>query len=192
MLYSYNSNQLRFNRIKYYHYILYGILPVILIAILVFTSGYRQGLVTNVEILSQKEKTILLESIDPFSEEKLVEMLIGLKVKFPYIPYAQSKLETGSWKFPIFLENHNLFGMKESYRRITTAKGTNRKHAYYDTWRESVYDYAFYQCRYLSTISTEEEYYQYLGASYAEDPAYVSKLKNLIEKEQIKSKFKTN
>jgi hypothetical protein len=42
---------------------------------------------------------------------------------------------------------------------VNTAKGTNLNHAYYDTWMESVYDYAFYQCRYMSSASTEQEYY---------------------------------
>jgi hypothetical protein len=52
-----------------------------------------------------------------------------------------------------------------------------------------VYDYAFYQCRYLSKINSEEEYFEYLGASYAEAPNYVSALKSTIEKENLKALF---
>jgi flagellum-specific peptidoglycan hydrolase FlgJ len=116
--------------------------------------------------------------------------LKDLNVKFPYIVMAQSIQETGHWKSGIFLENHNLFGMKEAQRRITTAEGTNRNHAYYNHWRESVYDYAFYQCRYLNGIHTESDYFTYLGASYAEDSSYVERLKKVIEKEGLKELFK--
>jgi hypothetical protein len=42
--------------------------------------------------------------------------------------------------------------MKQARIRVNTAKGTNLNHAYYDTWMESLYDYAFYQCRYMSNI----------------------------------------
>jgi flagellum-specific peptidoglycan hydrolase FlgJ len=110
-----------------------------------------------------------------------------LGVKFPHIVLAQSKLETSNFRSAIFRENHNLFGMKEARSRISTAKGTNRNHAYYDTWESSVYDYAFYQCRYLSAIGTEAQYYSYLSGSYAEDPHYVAKVRKLAEK--LKEKF---
>jgi hypothetical protein len=52
-----------------------------------------------------------------------------------------------------------------------------------------VYDFAFHQCRYLSNIKTEEQYFQYLGQNYAEDPNYINRLKDIINKENIKSKF---
>jgi len=89
----------------------------------------------------------------------------------------------------IFRENHNLFGMKEAVSRITTAEGTQYNHAYYVNWRESVYDYAFYQNRYLTNVRTEAEYYAMLNASYAEASNYVEVLKKTIEKENLKSLF---
>ena len=52
--------------------------------------------------------------------------------------------------------------MKEAYVRVHTARGTQYGHAYYEDWEESVYDYAFYQCRYLGAIRTEDEYFNYL------------------------------
>ena len=103
---------------------------------------------------------------------------------------AQSMVETGHWKSNIFKENHNLFGMKQARARINTALGTQNNHAYYDTWTESVYDYAFYQCRYLSNIRTEDEYFQYLSNSYAEDTRYVTTLKQTISKNNLKQYFK--
>ena len=141
------------------------------------------------EELSNAEKILLIEEKDSFTEDKLIEMMADLNVKFPWIPLAQSMVETGHFNSDIFLENHNLFGMKQARRRVTTAEGTNRGHAYYSTWRESVYDYAFYQSRYLGKIKTEEQYYQYIDASYAEDTTYVNKLKQVIRKYKLKEKF---
>jgi uncharacterized FlgJ-related protein len=160
------------------------------VSLIGWLNGYKKGIETKAELLTQEEKILLIESIDPFNEYRLMAMMIELGIKFPYIPYAQSKLETGSWRSSVFIENHNLFGMKEATRRVSTAKGSNKGHAYYDTWRESVYDYAFYQCRYLGNIKTENEYFQYLSATYAEDTTYVDKLKRIIQNEGLKEKFK--
>ena len=98
-------------------------------------------------------------------------------------------VETGHWKSNIFKENHNLFGMKQARVRINTAGGTQNGHAYYDNWIESVYDYAFYQNRYLTNVRTESEYYAMLSASYAEASNYVEVLKSTVEKQNLKSLF---
>lgn len=70
-----------------------------------------------------------------------------------------------------------MFGMREARVRANLARGTKRSHAYYDTWKESLYDYALYYSSYLAKMRTEEQYYNYLDQSYAEDPNYVSKVK---------------
>jgi hypothetical protein len=41
----------------------------------------------------------------------------------------------------------------------------------------------------LSGIKSEADYFQYLGASYAEDTQYVSKLKNMVDKESLRKLF---
>jgi uncharacterized FlgJ-related protein len=170
-----------------------GFLKVIGGSVFVTTSiaicSYYIGMASGFQTLTDVEKAIVIKKTDEFEKEKLVQMLKDLNVKFPHIVMAQSITETGHWKSSIFLENHNLFGMKEAQRRITTAEGTNRNHAYYNHWRESVYDYAFYQCRYLSSIRTESEYFQYLSASYAEAGDYVDILKKVIEREGLKQLF---
>ena len=74
--------------------------------------------------------------------------------------------------------------MKVATRRPTTNKGEENGHAYYDNWKESVVDYAFYQAQYLSDIKTEANYLQYLNASYAEAPNYMEQLKKIILEEQ--------
>lgn len=124
-----------------------------------------------------------------FNEEKLIQMLKDLNVKFPHIVLAQAKLETGHFKSKIFNENHNLFGMKEARVRIHTAKGTQYNHAYYDNWMESVYDYAFYQATYHSDKKTERQYYRALDKSYAESKNYSDALKEIIKRENLEELF---
>jgi len=117
------------------------------------TVSFTVGRFTRFQALEQYEKELLILDLqqekNKFSQEKFVEELKRLNVKFPHIVMAQSILETGHWKSKVFKENHNLFGMKQANIRINTAKGTNLNHAYYENWQESVYDYAFYQCRYM-------------------------------------------
>ena len=150
--------------------------------------GYGLGRNTLIS-LTDEEKLIIIQEYNRFNEDKLIDKLKELNVNFPYIALAQAKLETGNYTSKIFRESNNLFGMKEAKSRITTAKGTQFNHAYYESWTESVYDFAFHQCRYLPNIRTEEQYYQYLGQNYAEDPKYIDRLKNIINKENIKQKF---
>lgn len=185
MLYKYCKNQLIYKKVR---------LIKTTFILLILISGisavaYYKGINSGFEKMSDFEKEIVIKKSDEFSKEKLVQMLKDLNVKFPHIVIAQSMTETGHWKSGIFLENNNLFGMKEAKSRITTAEGTNRNHAMYDHWRESVYDYAFYQCRYLGRIKREAEYYQYLGASYAEDLTYVNKIKDMVAREKLKELF---
>jgi flagellum-specific peptidoglycan hydrolase FlgJ len=70
--------------------------------------------------------------------------------------------------------------MKTTTKRSSTNKGEQHGHAYYDNWRESVLDFALWQCRYLSTINTRGEYLRYLKANYAEDPNYINKLEKML------------
>ena len=127
---------------------------------------------------------------EEFSKDALVDMIKELGIKYPHIVLAQSILETGHWTSLVYKENNNLFGMKLANRRIRTAKGIQLNHAYYHSWQESVYDYAFYQCRYLSRINSEDEYFAALDATYAEAGGkYSSRLKQIIQNENLKSVF---
>jgi uncharacterized FlgJ-related protein len=165
---------------------LYGLGAVIGL-LLIF--GFTSNPANKVENLSQEEKLIVIREYNEFSEAKLVEQIKSLNFKFPYIVLAQSYQESGHYKSTIFRENNNMFGMKEAVVRSNLAKGTNRGHAMYDSWQESVIDYALYYSTYLSDIKTEGEYYEFLRQNYAEDPTYVTRLKSLIKTRKLKEKF---
>lgn len=140
---------------------------------------------TRIDKLEKKEVLTLEE----FSEQDLVAYLKELNVKYPHIVLAQAKLETGNFTSLIFKQNNNLFGMKQAKSRATTCKGTFFNHAIYNSWKDSVLDYALYSSKHLNKVSSEEQYIAYLGEHYAQDPNYSSKLKKIIEKENLKTLF---
>jgi hypothetical protein len=185
--YYFDDEKLIFKRLKM-RYIL--LLLTTLIVFISTTSPIVIKEYINSDYYEPKTMVINVnDTTNNFSEEKLINLLKTLNVKYPYIVLAQAKIESGHYTSKIFKENHNLFGMKEARVRINTANGTQYNHAYYSNWRESVYDYAFYQCRYLGRVNTEQEYFTYLGQSYAEAPNYVQSLKVMIEREKLREIF---
>lgn len=183
MIYTYDKEALKYNKIRWVPSAIKGIgISLILI------SGLSWSIPSNRKI-TESEILVLIASENKFSEEKLEKMISKLNFKFPHIVYAQTLLETNKFTSNIFKENHNLFGMKQATVRINTARGIQNEHAYYNNWMESVYDYALYSATYLSSLKTEEEYYDYLSQFYAEDKSYISKLKDIVSSNNLKSKF---
>lgn len=130
-----------------------------------------------------QEKIIGVEycqNID-FSEKNLVNEIKRLDIKYPHIVLAQAQLETGGFKSKLFIQNHNLFGMKEAKQRANLANGTKNGHAHFETWEESLLDYALLQCRFIGKISSEKDYFSYLEENYAEDSLYLSKIKKISQ-----------
>jgi hypothetical protein len=187
MYYKFNKETLDFEKVGLTSKILSGIGAIIGLTIIL---GFTLLPSSKEQETSYEEKLIIIRQYNEFSEEKLVTHLRELNLKFPYIILAQSIQETGNFKSGIFKENNNLFGMKEAKMRATLAQGTSRGHAYYGSWKESLYDYAMYYNTYLRKIKTEDEYFEYLRQNYAEDPEYVPRLKDIIRKKKLKHLFK--
>jgi len=180
MFYRYNKKELRFEKVKGFKVFQFGIISI---ALMSFISISTMELVDYEKILE-----INIMGDREFTEDKLVRKLKELNVKYPHIVLAQAMLESNQYSSHIFIDNNNLFGMKEARVRIHTAKGTQHKHAYYNTWQESVLDYAFWAATYGSKCKTEQQYFNLLSG-YAEDGGYEAKLKNMINKHQLKLKF---
>lgn len=179
MLYKYDKSSLNYKKVTGTWLIA---MLLVLLASIALTGFVTVNKLNDVRFISEETKAIILREADKqneFSPEKLKAYVLELNIKYPHIVMAQAQLETGAFKSAIFKENHNLFGLKQATKRPTTNKGTENGHAYYESWRESVVDYAFYQATYLKDIRTEDEYLQYLGANYAEDPNYVVKIKKI-------------
>jgi hypothetical protein len=169
MIYIYDKKTRDFKKINFSnHFFKITFVVSILISIGAISqiNNYRNG------DLTEREIEFIFAKQNEFSEEKLI-----------------SKIKELNFKSKMFNENNNLFGMKQAVTRINTAGGTQHGHAYYDTWTESVYDYALYSSTYLHKLKSESDYFSYLSSSYAEDPSYVVKLQEIIQNQNLKSKF---
>ena len=109
-------------------------------------------------------------------EDSVYQYILFLNIKHPEVVFKQAKIESGNFKSKVFRENNNMFGMKIPYKRASIAGGENLGYAVYNTWQESIIDYALYQT-YTAKGMNKEQYIQHLGASYAEDPDYKAKVK---------------
>jgi uncharacterized FlgJ-related protein len=175
MFYKFDKEQLMFK--KDYK----KLSKILLFFIVLLLCTFAIGRYMQFKALDKYEKQLIVLNLEKeknkFTEEKFIELIKELNMKFPHIVYAQARIESGNFKSAVFKQNSNLFGMREA--RV------------YDNWKESVYDYAFYQCRYMSNADTEAEYYAALDASYAEvGGSYSKALKSLINRENVKNKFK--
>lgn len=141
-----------------------------------------------VKIVETKTQ-IVYDITDPFTEEKALDYLIQLHIKYPYVALAQLKLESANGTSDIFKNGNNLFGLKVPRYRATTALGTRNNHAYYSHWRQSILDYAFF-CTYSmnqENSSSQDEWVKYLGRNYAQDNSYEKKLIFILSKISIKN-----
>jgi hypothetical protein len=178
MLYSFDKKELKYKRVGLSK--LFILISLFMLVITIFLIILIDN-IKDVKIITSETRAIIIRENDKFSRDKLKEYIIELNIRFPHIVYAQAILETGNFRSSIFLENNNLFGMKVSKLRPTTNKGEENNHAYYNNWKESVQDYAFFQATYLNKIKTEEEYFEYLSVNYAENHFYIDILKKIIK-----------
>jgi uncharacterized FlgJ-related protein len=185
-MYKYNKETLDFEKVNLYSKVTKTLGIATAIAILFGFTIVPKAVIAD---LSKEDKLIVIREYNEFSESQLIKKISQLNFRYPYIILAQSYQETGHYKSGIFLSNHNLFGMKQAQLRSTLALGTNKGHAYYENWQDSVVDYALFYSTYLSDIKTEGEYFEYLRQNYAEDPTYVQRLRLLIQKNNLKAKF---
>ena len=114
-----------------------------------------------------------------FSEERMIYLAESLGIEHIDIMVAQARIETGWYTSGIFIHNKNIFGMKLPERRETTAIGSNRGHAQYTSWQQSVADYKLWQLKVLTKNKSREQYLSYISKNYAEDGNYI----NLINKQ---------
>jgi hypothetical protein len=158
---------------------------------IIMISIVMSALIINLAMTPAQKKAIA-KKIDPkpkyipkldstFSQEALVKYVYSLNVRFPHIILAQAHLESGKFTSGIFVNNNNLFGMRQARLRPTTNKGSRNGFAKYDYWRDSVMDYILYYAVYMHKFKTEEAYYAYLDRSYADNPHYSKLIRKIAE-----------
>jgi len=118
----------------------------------------------------------VIKNVDSFSTQALKDYIKQINIRYGDVVYAQAKLESG-FKSKLFITNNNLFGLKVSSRRVTTALGKPGEYASYHHWKESVMDYALMQEAYYRECKTEKEYLTKIGSCYAQDDNYLFNIK---------------
>jgi uncharacterized FlgJ-related protein len=191
MIYKYDSKGLTYKKINLQKLVGIVLFFVVTLPLISFQLGKKEGLQINIIELPVEDRYHLIQETrkDTFSFDNLVKMINDLNIRFPHIVMAQAIIESGHFQSNVFRTNHNLFGMKQARARCTTARGTELNHAFYDSWKESVYDYAFFQSRYLNDLRTEEAYLDYLDRNYAEAPNYDKAILRVIEDQNLRELF---
>lgn len=175
-MYKFNREKLAYEKVNLRKYI--GTITLSFIAVFILSSFiWKEVVVVNAE------KQVVIKTNDDFTKEKFLKEIEKYSFKYPDIVIAQAMLESSHFKSPVFIENNNMFGMREAKIRISTSKGTNLNHAYYDTWKDCIADRALYEAQYLSKLS-REEYLTYLDKVYAEGKGYSRLIKKIIKDNQ--------
>ena len=156
-----------------------SILGYLLIVVIWGTSvwlGYKYYESPNYE---EEEVPVRLEQPEFFLADKPNKELVKeaceyFGLKHSDIVVAQSILETGNYNSVNCTKNHNLFGLYNS-----------RRGQYYkfDKWWKSVIAYRdMIQYR----LKENEDYYKFLNRiGYAEDPEYISKVKEIVNRYKL-------
>ena len=118
----------------------------------------------------------------------LYNHILLMRASFPKVILCQAKIESADYSSALYKRNNNLFGMKISTSRVTTASQDGRAgYKSYDSWRESITDYVLWQLSHKIGSMSQDEYINFLGKIYAEDPKYSSKIRTMLSKINFKS-----
>jgi len=103
----FDTNTLEYKRVKIGYVIL-------ILAVITFLNLLTTPVIVKKYMESDfyEPNTLVINVNDTtknFSEEKLIELLKTLNVKYPHIVLAQAKIESANYTSKIFKENHNLF-----------------------------------------------------------------------------------
>lgn len=173
-----------FNKTALLHYLLtiIGLLLIVLLATII-----EEPKVIYAEHWKKMPIIVYQNKPDTFTEDKLISYLKDLNIKYPEVVYAQAIIESGNFTSKQFKKDNNLFGMQKARCRITLSLDSKGNYAKFNTWRESVIDYGFYQSQFIKKIKSRDDYINYLGNNYAKSSIY----KDVIEKtvNRIKNKF---
>lgn len=115
-------------------------------------------------------KNVIVEKVVEdisLTDEAITRELTHLGCVLPSVALAQMKMETGHFKSNICKENRNIAGIRTSRSKLVI--GMKNGHCMYATYRDCLRDYISIQNKYLTNIN----------GRYAEDPTYISKLRQV-------------
>lgn len=147
---------------------------------IILVHMYESSASTPSSDITHSKDTVALgpSFYDKPAKEGIKEALEFYSIQHPDIVYAQAILETGNFKSAGCLKHNNLFGLYNSKAK---------RYYRFNHWTESVIAYKeWIQKRY----KPPENYYRFLSRiHYAEDPTYISKLKQVVKRENDKRRY---
>ena len=108
--------------------------------------------------------------VPSFTPETFAKKVKESGITYPDVAIAQSLWETGYFSSDIFVDNHNLFGMKHPAKRTTTSIGKQRAHAKYKNWVDSVMDYKLWEDNWELSKLSKDQYIAKLSEIYCMPP----------------------
>lgn len=164
--------------------LIFGITAILIMLFLIcgLTVQIMSGMVScNINHCHHDKENESKENVQLTLKDSVYNAIFVTRVEHPDIVFAQAILESGHMKDKVFTDGNNLFGMKVPSRRPTLAVGVIHGHAKFNTWMDSVKDYAIWQSIYCRGLA-REEYFNYLDKVYSENKNYVKILKTIISR----------
>jgi len=136
------------------------------------------------EVMGQSASDSTASDTLKISYTTLYKEIVKQGIEFPEIVLAQAILESGHFRSKLFIANNNIFGMRRARKRETTAKGSKKGYAYFETWQDCVRDYKIYQSTIMiGRLFTPIMYFRYLNRIYSEmGRNYTIQLKKIIKR----------
>ena len=118
------------------------------------------------------------------TKDSLYKLLDECEMWYPDITFAQVILESSMGKRVPDGNSNNLIGMKFPTKRETTAYGkTESGYAKYKNWQLCVLDKVLWDYNAFGYKKpSREEYINKISCLYAEDPNYINKIENIIDR----------
>ena len=157
--YKYCSNTLKFIPAKRYNFLTLGLIAVCLV-ILGFSSAVK------VNTIVERIPVYLEHKDEPCTDESVKAYIKALNLRYPDIVYRQTILESNHFTSPLYKNLNNLLGMEATTTRPTFGINIGQRFAKYDSWKESLADYAIWQSYMAREIRNEQEYYLLLDKIY--------------------------
>ena len=147
-----------------------GILAILIIAIITMPKHEEGELKPEYKPVEYDTELLKLEVCD---------CIQSLPLQNKEVVFLQAKLETGTFRSRLFVEQNNAFGMKCPRSRPTTSIGCNNGYATYQNVYYSVVDYWIWQRLYAHNLNEKEYLSKLTKLGYAEDVNYINKIKHL-------------
>src|ERR1035437_2858504 len=156
------------------------------ISISIFEGVAYNGMEVNNKLTNNttisNECVSVLSSLpgDTFLTEKvLYNYLLDIRAPFPEVMTYQAKIESDTFNSPLYRRQSNMFEMKSSYSRPSIGDNNKIYQDYKGDWTKSAIDYVMWILKNRVDQLSQNDYIDYLGRRYAEDPKYTSKIKEM-------------